>query len=203
MHFQNFNIYKRLFLDLVHLPDTDGPDSYRMWADLRNFLLQLVNQRELLRRCELLDDVLLRPHTSPLFVMFFRATTCPGLPTPTLPLTRTLSRCCSSPTTTPRDPPPKEWSSWLVKRDRNRQIIDLFSSNLITFKSSSASYFQVNIAAKLSVSLLRHTELVPADRAFYEAGLACKVSPSEDRKSVLLLLYEFKRTFCVEPSGII
>lgn len=33
------------------------------------------------------------------------------------------------------------------------------------------------MSAKLSVSLLRHTELVPADKAFYEAGLACRVSP--------------------------
>lgn len=40
---QNFNIYKRLFLDLINLPDTDGPESYRMWGDLRNFLLQLVD----------------------------------------------------------------------------------------------------------------------------------------------------------------
>lgn len=35
--------------------------------------------------------------------------------------------------------------------------------------------FQVTIATRLSVSLLRHTMLIPADRAFYEAGLACKV----------------------------
>lgn len=41
--FQNFNIYKRLFLDVINLPDTDGPDSYRTWADLRSFLLQLVS----------------------------------------------------------------------------------------------------------------------------------------------------------------
>lgn len=41
---QNFNIYKRLFLDLINLPDTDGPESYRMFADLRNFFFQLVNQ---------------------------------------------------------------------------------------------------------------------------------------------------------------
>ncbi|XP_013856092.1 intraflagellar transport protein 172 homolog, partial [Austrofundulus limnaeus] len=27
---QNFNIYKRLFLDLINLPDTDGPESYRI-----------------------------------------------------------------------------------------------------------------------------------------------------------------------------
>ncbi|MEQ2172193.1 hypothetical protein GOODEAATRI_018604, partial [Goodea atripinnis] len=39
----NFNIYKRLFLDLINLSNTDGPESYRMWADLRNFLQQLVN----------------------------------------------------------------------------------------------------------------------------------------------------------------
>lgn len=43
LDFQNFNIYKRLFLDVINLPDTDGPESYRMWADLRSFLLQLVN----------------------------------------------------------------------------------------------------------------------------------------------------------------
>lgn len=31
------------------------------------------------------------------------------------------------------------------------------------------------MAAKLSISLLRHTELIPADKAFYEAGIAAKV----------------------------
>lgn len=31
------------------------------------------------------------------------------------------------------------------------------------------------VAAKLSISLLRHTELLPADKAFYEAGIAAKV----------------------------
>lgn len=35
----------------------------------------------------------------------------------------------------------------------------------------------MGVAAKLSVSLLRHTELVPADKAFYEAGVACRVRP--------------------------
>ena len=28
--------------------------------------------------------------------------------------------------------------------------------------------------AKLSISLLRYIETMPADRAFYEAGMACK-----------------------------
>lgn len=39
---QNFNIYKRLFLDLISLPDNDRPECYRMLANLRDFLLQLV-----------------------------------------------------------------------------------------------------------------------------------------------------------------
>ena len=33
------------------------------------------------------------------------------------------------------------------------------------------------VAAKLSVSLLRHTDIIPADRAFFEAGIFCKVCP--------------------------
>ncbi|XP_052833703.1 intraflagellar transport protein 172 homolog [Octopus bimaculoides] len=43
------------------------------------------------------------------------------------------------------------------------------------------------IAAKLSVSLLRHTDIVPADKAFYEAGLLCKVSV----KPLLLFFFFF------------
>ena len=31
------------------------------------------------------------------------------------------------------------------------------------------------VAAKLSVSLLRHTDIIPADKAFFEAGVMCKV----------------------------
>ena len=32
-----------------------------------------------------------------------------------------------------------------------------------------------SVAAKLSVALLRHTEIVPADKAFFEAGVMTKV----------------------------
>ena len=31
------------------------------------------------------------------------------------------------------------------------------------------------ISAKLSISLLRHTDLIAADKAFYEAGMMCQV----------------------------
>lgn len=34
---------------------------------------------------------------------------------------------------------------------------------------------QDTVAAKLSISLLRHSDIIPADKAFYEAGTAAKV----------------------------
>ena len=33
-----------------------------------------------------------------------------------------------------------------------------------------------HLVAKLSTSLLRHTDIIPADKAFYEAGVDCRVS---------------------------
>uniref|UniRef100_A0A3Q0QW63 Intraflagellar transport 172 n=1 Tax=Amphilophus citrinellus TaxID=61819 RepID=A0A3Q0QW63_AMPCI len=44
----------------------------------------------------------------------------------------------------------------------------------------------ISVATKLSVSLLRHTELVPADKAFYEAGLACKAIGWENMAFIFL-----------------
>lgn len=35
---------------------------------------------------------------------------------------------------------------------------------------------QDTLAAKLSISLLRHSDIIPCDKAFYEAGVAAKVS---------------------------
>uniref|UniRef100_A0A8D3EAU2 Intraflagellar transport protein 172 homolog n=1 Tax=Scophthalmus maximus TaxID=52904 RepID=A0A8D3EAU2_SCOMX len=110
---QNFNIYKRLFLDLINVPDTDGPESYRMWADLRNFLLQL----------------------------------CKGV---------SKSAEANSP----------------AHEDFEQML--LVAHYYATRSATRGVEPLVSVAAKLSVSLLRHTELVPADKAFYEAGLACK-----------------------------
>uniref|UniRef100_A0A3Q2XZS2 Intraflagellar transport protein 172 homolog n=1 Tax=Hippocampus comes TaxID=109280 RepID=A0A3Q2XZS2_HIPCM len=109
---QNFNIYKRLFLDMLHLPE--APDSYRTWADLRDVLLQL---------CE------------------------------------NLSKSAGE--------------SSAAHEDFERMLL------ISHYYASRAAVAGLeDISAKLSVSLLRHTDLVPADRAFYEAGLACRVSVS-------------------------
>ena len=43
------------------------------------------------------------------------------------------------------------------------------------------------IVAKLSVSMLRHTDVIPADRAFYEAGNYCKVSRQCEIENVLTM----------------
>uniref|UniRef100_A0A8C4VU35 Intraflagellar transport protein 172 homolog n=1 Tax=Gopherus evgoodei TaxID=1825980 RepID=A0A8C4VU35_9SAUR len=42
------------------------------------------------------------------------------------------------------------------------------------------------VAAKLSISLLRHTELIPADKAFYEAGTAAKAVGWENMAFIFL-----------------
>ncbi|KAK9531238.1 hypothetical protein VZT92_010676 [Zoarces viviparus] len=122
---QNFNIYKRLFLDLINLPDTDGPESYRMWADLRNFLLQL---------CE------------------------------------NISRSAEA-----NSPAHEDFEQMLL-------IAHYYATRSATKGVAELD----SLPAKLSVSLLRHTELVPADKAFYEAGLACRAVGWENMAFVFL-----------------
>jgi intraflagellar transport protein 172 len=46
-------------------------------------------------------------------------------------------------------------------------------ASLATMRESQPT----SIVAKLSVAVLRHTDLVIADRAFYEAGMACRQLP--------------------------
>lgn len=36
-------------------------------------------------------------------------------------------------------------------------------------------FYQDTIAAQISISLLRHTDIIPCDKGFYEAGMAAKV----------------------------
>ncbi|XP_061559670.1 LOW QUALITY PROTEIN: intraflagellar transport protein 172 homolog [Phycodurus eques] len=120
---QNFNIYKRLFLDTLHLPD--ATESYRTWADLRNVLLQL---------CE------------------------------------NLSKSAG------------ENSS--AHEDFEQML--LISHYYATRAAASGLEELTSISAKLSVSLLRHTDLVPADRAFYEAGLACRAAGWENMAFIFL-----------------
>uniref|UniRef100_W5NFZ6 Intraflagellar transport protein 172 homolog n=1 Tax=Lepisosteus oculatus TaxID=7918 RepID=W5NFZ6_LEPOC len=110
---QNFNIYKRMFLDLLNMVGTDSAEAYRMWADLRDMMFIL---------CE------------------------------------NMVKSAEA-----NSPAHEEFEQMLL-------IAHYYAT-----RSAAKGVDQLNtVAAKLSISLLRHTELIPADKAFYEAGLAAK-----------------------------
>ncbi|KAG7280372.1 hypothetical protein CRUP_022200 [Coryphaenoides rupestris] len=122
---QNFNIYKRMFLDMLNLTETDTPEGYRMWADLRNVLLLL---------CENISK----------------------------------SSEANSPS-----------------HEEFEQMLQI--SHYCATRCAAKGVDQLlNISTKLSISLLRHTELVAADKAFYEAGLACRVIGWENMAFIFL-----------------
>lgn len=42
LQFQNYNIYKRIFTDMINRGDLNKPEAYKVWADLRDMLFDLV-----------------------------------------------------------------------------------------------------------------------------------------------------------------
>uniref|UniRef100_A0A8C9QX79 Intraflagellar transport protein 172 homolog n=1 Tax=Scleropages formosus TaxID=113540 RepID=A0A8C9QX79_SCLFO len=81
----------------------------------------------------------------------------------------------------------------LVKSsDANSPVHEEFEQMLLiahyhATRSAARGMDQLNaVAAKLSISLLRHTELIPADKAFYEAGLAAKETGWENMAFIFL-----------------
>uniref|UniRef100_A0A672S1B2 Intraflagellar transport protein 172 homolog n=1 Tax=Sinocyclocheilus grahami TaxID=75366 RepID=A0A672S1B2_SINGR len=122
---QNFNIYKRMFLELVSLRDRDCAEAYQMWANLRDILLLL---------CE--------------------------------NLTKSSEANSSA-------------------HEEFEQM--LLVAHYYATRSAAKGIDQLSsVAAKLSISLLRHTELIPADKAFYEAGLAAKAVEWENMAFIFL-----------------
>ncbi|KAK8378095.1 hypothetical protein O3P69_018808 [Scylla paramamosain] len=109
---QNFNIYRRLVLDLLSLHHLCAPQAYHTWADLRDILLSLVDN---LRQHEDTDGVL-----------------------------------------------------------AEFELLLLLAHYLAARSAYMATPQLENLSAKVSVSVLRYTHILPADKAFYEAGMACK-----------------------------
>ncbi len=59
-----------------------------------------------------------------------------------------------------------------------------------TMRCSCANNEQLDvIAAKLSISLLRHSDIIPADKAFYEAGIMCQKVKWDNMAFVFLNRY--------------
>ncbi|XP_066234732.1 intraflagellar transport protein 172 homolog isoform X2 [Saccopteryx leptura] len=122
---QNFNIYKRIFMDMVSSPGTNSAEAYHSWADLRDVLFNL---------CENLVK-----------------------------------------SSEANSPAHEEFETMLL-------IAHYYAT-----RSAAQSVKQLEtVAAKLSVSLLRHTQLLPADKAFYEAGTAAKAVGWENMAFIFL-----------------
>ncbi|XP_063612068.1 intraflagellar transport protein 172 homolog [Penaeus indicus] len=109
---QNFNIYRRLALDMMSMHELCSPQAYRNWADLRDMLLSLVDN---LRQHEDTDGV------------------------------------------------QAEFEQLLI---------------LAHYMAARSAYMATpqldKLVAKVAVSLVRYTDVLPADKAFYEAGMSCK-----------------------------
>ncbi|XP_034856689.1 intraflagellar transport protein 172 homolog isoform X2 [Mirounga angustirostris] len=122
---QNFNIYKRIFTDMVSSPGTNSAEAYHNWADLRDVLFNL---------CENLVK-----------------------------------------SSEANSPAHEEFETMLL-------IAHYYAT-----RSAAQSVKQLEtVAARLSVSLLRHTQLLPADKAFYEAGIAAKAVGWENMAFIFL-----------------
>lgn len=122
---QNFNIYKRLFVEMVNASGMNCAEAYSSWAELRDMLLSL---------CENLVK--------------------------------------SSEANTP------------VHEEFERMLL---ISHYCATRSAAQGLKQLDtMAAQLSISLLRHTDLLPADKAFYEAGIAAKAVSWENMAFVFL-----------------
>ncbi|XP_043931402.1 intraflagellar transport protein 172 homolog isoform X2 [Protopterus annectens] len=122
---QNFNIYKRIFLDMVNLAGMNSAEAFRNWADLRDMLFNLCEN--LLKSSEV------------------------------------------------NSPAHEEFEQML-------QIAHYYAT-----RSASQGATQLGtVAAKISISLLRHIELIPVDKAFYEAGMAAKAQGWENMAFIFL-----------------
>ncbi|XP_060165824.1 intraflagellar transport protein 172 homolog isoform X5 [Globicephala melas] len=122
---QNFNIYRRIFTDMVSSPGTNSAEAYHNWADLRDVLFNL---------CENLVK-----------------------------------------SSEANSPAHEEFETMLL-------IAHYYAT-----RSAAQSIKQLEtVAARLSVSLLRHTQLLPADKAFYEAGIAAKAVGWENMAFIFL-----------------
>uniref|UniRef100_H0ZWS4 Intraflagellar transport protein 172 homolog n=1 Tax=Taeniopygia guttata TaxID=59729 RepID=H0ZWS4_TAEGU len=122
---QNFNIYKRLFVEMVNAPGMNCAEAYSSWAELRDVLLTL---------CENL-------------VKSSEANTA-------------------------------------AHEEFERMLL---ISHYCATRSAMQGLKQLDtVAAQLSISLLRHTDLLPADKAFYEAGMAAKAVSWENMAFVFL-----------------
>merc|ERR1719471_231063 len=80
-----------------------------------------------------------------------------------------------------------ETSSSEASRDFN---LLLLISHYYATRAATEPHKQLSeISTKILISLLRHTDIIPADKAFYEAGIACRDINWENMAFVFLNRY--------------
>ena len=122
----NYNIYKRIGVDIFSSKNIEKEDSYQVFSSLRDIYLSLVESMS-------------------------------------------------------------ETSASDALKDFN---LLLLISHYYAIRSATEPHKQLSeISTKILVSLLRHTEIIPADKAFYEAGMACKNMNWENMAFVFLNRY--------------
>ncbi|XP_012943117.1 intraflagellar transport protein 172 homolog isoform X1 [Aplysia californica] len=125
---QNYNIYKRIFTDMIAKRDLSKPEAYQSWAELRDMMYDL---------------------------------------------NENMAKSSEA-----RSPQHEEFERMLL-------IAHYYAVRSAALGQKSLE----SVAGKLSVSLLRHTDVVPADKAFYEAGMTCKTLGWENMAFVFLNRY--------------
>ncbi|CAB4017982.1 intraflagellar transport 172 homolog [Paramuricea clavata] len=125
---QNFNIYKRIVYEMVSMDGMSSPDSYKLWADMRDVLYEVT---EGLNKTKNAGSAVL-----------------------------------------------KEFEDMLL-------VCHYYANRAACLQQDSLD----SIAAQISVSLLRHTDIIPCDKGFYEAGMAAKNAGMENMAFVFLNRY--------------
>lgn len=122
---QNFNIYRKIAIDLFQARDMNSAEAYQTWSDLRNVLNEIV-----------------------------------------------------------------ESLSQMGGEDTANLKNLLWIAHYYATRSAALGHKSLDtLAAKLSISLLRHTDFIPADKAFWEAGQACRQIGWESMGFVFLNRY--------------
>ncbi|XP_064457098.1 intraflagellar transport protein 172 homolog [Ornithodoros turicata] len=73
------------------------------------------------------------------------------------------------------------------------ELLLMVSSYYATRSACLSQDTLADLATKISISLLRYTEYIPVDKAFYEAGLACKIS---NRESMAFVFWNHYLDIC-------
>ncbi|CAG0880914.1 unnamed protein product [Cyprideis torosa] len=128
---QNFNIYKKITVDLFNMRDLHNAEAYSTWCLLRDMLYDV---RENVRK----------------------------------------------------DGGVTVFGPDLVSQLETTLLVAHYYANRSVFMGNKALQL---LAVKCSVALLRYTDIVPADKAFYEAGIDCKKIGWENMGFVFLNRY--------------